>query len=801
MEKELLTAELLDINDYPHEQHKLVEEFNRKLLGIKNSFHYIGETLSRPQQLRQHEVSGVMRTYSINISNNSVDAEIYEYLDNYENPVLESLGLPCPCPLDSFVYALAEKYVVDSDKERFKDHFNRERLLKAYEEGVLEHVIEYEAGTYIGTRQRVDSKLLLTRNAVTGNIIALCSSKDVTYQKETERKLNEVQQQLDSSMRVIEALTQDYSLVFIVDPKDLSMKLFRDDGANIENNILENVSKDNYQDCLKSYIEKYIPEDEQERIHRIAKWDNIVAEIDKNGISSHKFSVQNEDGTISYHQFTMAKTMAINDEIKYVMAFKNIDDEVKKDIRILNQKEIISAFETEKKTLKLIHSALGSSSCHICFDDSGEIELCEWGAEFRHMLGYENEEDFPNELEAWMDRIYPDDHERVIRSFWKIIDNKESNNSFDVEYRIKTKTGGLRWIHETGGVSRHDDGTPNVFIGLFTDITDKRKSEKAVNEQLEVISALSDEYLIILKINVPERNIRIIKKNSKPLVDKPLELNKKYPYDESIYNYANKNVQPDDVDTLINALSLDVVTKKLADNNSYSSTYRAMVGDELHSIMFTFIKLEDDISLSNVVVGFKIVDDEVQRNKERDKLKKLSETDVMTELTNRASGENNAKEAIHEGRAGMLCILDVDKFKSINDTFGHAVGDEVIIAVAQCLKDSFRDDDIVFRLGGDEFAVLAFDVDSQQLGQKILDRFFMRLEYIGIMELGERKITSSVGAVLIEKNSRFEFEQLYKMADSCVYKSKETEGNKLSFFDKADEDSFIASDLENDLFK
>ena len=58
-----------------------------------------------------------------------------------------------------------------------------------------------------------------------------------------------------------------------------------------------------------------------------------------------------------------------------------------------------------------------------------------------------------------------------------------------------------------------------------------------------------------------------------------------------------------------------------------------------------------------------------------------------------------------ERKAGLLCLIDCDKFKSINDTYGHAVGDKVLIAIAETLQKVCRDKDVIFRLGGDEFAI------------------------------------------------------------------------------------------------
>lgn len=83
----------------------------------------------------------------------------------------------------------------------------------------------------------------------------------------------------------------------------------------------------------------------------------------------------------------------------------------------------------------------------------------------------------------------------------------------------------------------------------------------------------------------------------------------------------------------------------------------------------------------------------------------MAQADFMTGIWNRRHGEKLIEQALRDKVKGMMCIIDCDKFKSINDTYGHAVGDEVIIAIAHTLKNACRKDDIVVRLGGDEFAM------------------------------------------------------------------------------------------------
>ena len=172
--------------------------------------------------------------------------------------------------------------------------------------------------------------------------------------------------------------------------------------------------------------------------------------------------------------------------------------------------------------------------------------------------------------------------------------------------------------------------------------------------------------------------------------------------------------------------------------------------------------------------------DEAKRREEH--LQNLAENDAMTGLKNRGAGERAFTDLISQGVEGMFCLLDADKFKSINDNFGHDVGDKVIKAIADCLKKNFRNSDVVVRLGGDEFVVYAVGITDEERGRMVIDRFFDLIDKIEIPELGERKITISLGAVIFNTDDDANFTEIYKRADGAAYKSKKVVGNFATFF-------------------
>ena len=96
----------------------------------------------------------------------------------------------------------------------------------------------------------------------------------------------------------------------------------------------------------------------------------------------------------------------------------------------------------------------------------------EWSQQFRKMIGFDDESDFPNELESWSDRLHPDDKERVLKEFNDTIADYTNQKTYDVEYNFKTKTGQWRRFHAIGKLLRRDNGIPLSYVGMFVDITD-----------------------------------------------------------------------------------------------------------------------------------------------------------------------------------------------------------------------------------------------------------------------------------------------------------------------------------------
>lgn len=180
-----------------------------------------------------------------------------------------------------------------------------------------------------------------------------------------------------------------------------------------------------------------------------------------------------------------------------------------------------------------------------------------------------------------------------------------------------------------------------------------------------------------------------------------------------------------------------------------------------------------------IIWAVETIDEEKRREQE---LRLKSEIDQLTGINNRGSGEARIRSLMAGGKYGMFVLFDVDKFKSVNDNYGHSVGDKVLVEIASCMRFSFRDNDVIMRFGGDEFAAYAVGAVSKSSAQMILDRFFEQIDKIYIPDLIGRKISVSVGVSFYTEESDMTFDDVYRQADECTYSSKAVNGNFYTFY-------------------
>lgn len=146
-------------------------------------------------------------------------------------------------------------------------------------------------------------------------------------------------------------------------------------------------------------------------------------------------------------------------------------------------REAFAQIEREQAAMENIHAAMGSGQWSMEFNEDADIISCTWSEEFRKMVGYDREEDFPNKLESWSNLLHEEEKEGVLKEYWDTVRDYTGEKTYDVEYRLHTGHKGWRWFHAAGRLSRREDGSPICFVGLFVDIDDRKKMEERLEKQ------------------------------------------------------------------------------------------------------------------------------------------------------------------------------------------------------------------------------------------------------------------------------------------------------------------------------
>lgn len=163
------------------------------------------------------------------------------------------------------------------------------------------------------------------------------------------------------------------------------------------------------------------------------------------------------------------------------------------------------------------------------------------------------------------------------------------------------------------------------------------------------------------------------------------------------------------------------------------------------------------------------------------KLRQLATTDALTHLYNRrhffSLAHAEFSKSVRHNRPLSFIILDVDKFKSINDTFGHAAGDKALCVLAECCQDAIRESDIVGRIGGEEFAICCPDSNLEG-AHRIAERIRLYCESRSVNYCGQEfAFTVSLG--ITGRNMQDKgFDCLFNRADHLLYEAKRSGRNR-----------------------
>jgi two-component system cell cycle response regulator len=166
----------------------------------------------------------------------------------------------------------------------------------------------------------------------------------------------------------------------------------------------------------------------------------------------------------------------------------------------------------------------------------------------------------------------------------------------------------------------------------------------------------------------------------------------------------------------------------------------------------------------------------IKHVKMQEKLRTISITDELTGLLNRRGFFALAQQQLKlfsrsKGRMALL-FADVDRFKAINDSWGHQKGDEALLGLAGIFRDTFRESDIVARMSGDEFAILLIDISEKGLSL-IHSRLRQNIDAFNAQSRGLYTLSISIGMVKYDRERHVTIDDLLRDADELMYREKQ----------------------------
>ncbi|SHJ59620.1 PAS domain S-box-containing protein/diguanylate cyclase (GGDEF) domain-containing protein [Geosporobacter subterraneus DSM 17957] len=390
-------------------------------------------------------------------------------------------------------------------------------------------------------------------------------------------------------------------------------------------------------------------------------------------------------------------------------------------------------------------------------------------ARWKKALGY-TEGELPNQYDSWKELIHPEDQRAVL---YKIRDYLESRTgSYEDTYRIRCRNGNYRWILSRGKAIWHEEGQAIRAAGSHTDITSYMELQALLHKEKELYrSIINGAAVFILGLST---DAKIIEFN---------------PYAEEITGYRKDEVLglrwfdlfiPSEKRTHTDEIVQKILKGEIVRNQENEVITKD--GRRL-DVLWNNNAIYDN--QGNVLGIIAMGTDITQRKLMEKELFSLAYYDELTGLPNRKIFKNHLEEIIGQAQNKQqrfaLLYLDLDNFKKINDTLGHAYGDRLLKKIASALGQTAQGEERVYRLGGDEFGIVIPNMMNAIEFHKQIIAIMEIISRVWVIEGQELFITASMGIAVFPEDGQ-DAQTLLKNADTAMYVSKDRSKNCYTFY-------------------
>lgn len=384
---------------------------------------------------------------------------------------------------------------------------------------------------------------------------------------------------------------------------------------------------------------------------------------------------------------------------------------------------------------------------------------------FAEMFGYSMEE-LAHLADAWIALVHPADRARVEAELQAHFEGKRPR--YESEHRMLRKDGQEVWVHAVGSVVRRGpDGRPLRLAGTHRDITDRKHEEN----QLRLWATVFEDSRQGIYITDDEHNI--ISANTALLEMTGYTLDEILGKNPRIFSSGKQD----------RAFYQNMWATLNATDHWQGEIWDRRKNGEVFPLYTSITATRDSQGAVHNYIA--ICTDISERKAAEERIRYLAHHDVLTGLPNRALFQDRLGQAIaHAQRTNTrvaVLFVDLDRFKNINDSLGHHLGDELLKQIAARLRACVHMDDTVSRQGGDEFTLVVSELndvtEAGQVAKRILDALAEPFRLDG----HEVHTTASVGIAIYPEDGT-DSDTLIRNADAAMYLAKERGRNNFQFF-------------------